>query len=249
MLKPKLLSKKETDDILTLISLLALNPRRVSYEEQTSSYDKNISEKINNFLLKSNIYQYNLPILRNTKIVLSKKVYKTLLKLAKKSNTYQLTGEEFGCYLFGKKESNTIYFDKLNKHKSSKYKNKFKTTPNMQKEIINNMNNSNINFICHVHTHPNNINTYGSTPSNQDLYTYAWLQEQLSSNKVNFLGALIAPPDYHQINFNDICFIFYNKDNKKFYKITNIFYIDKQEEIPLQKAIINNKKHPILLNV
>lgn len=249
MMKPKPLPKEETDNILTLISLLALNPKRVPYEQQTSSYDKNISQKINSFLNKSNIDQYNLPTLRNTKIILSKKVYKTLSTLAKKSNTYQITGEEFGCYLFGKKESNTIYFDKVSKHKSPRIKNKYQTTYHMQKEIINNMNNKDINFICHVHTHPNNINTYGSTPSNQDLYTYAWLQEQLSINNVNFIGALITPPDYQQINFNDICFIFYNKDNKKFYKITNIYYKNKEKEIPLQKTKINNEIHPILLNI
>ena len=248
MLKQNSLSKKQTNDILSLISLLALNPNRVSYEQQISIYDKYISKKINNFLNKSHINQYNLPTLRNSKIVLSKKVYKTLLKLAKKSNRYQLTGEEFGCYLFGKKESKTIYFDQISKHKSPKTKNRFNTTHRMQEEITDNMNNSNINFICHVHTHPNNTNTYGSTPSNQDLYTYAWLQEQLSNNDVNFLGALIAPPD-NQSNFNDICFIYYNKDNKKFYKITNIYYQNKKEEIPLQKAKINQIIHPILLNV
>lgn len=247
MLKPNTLSKKETSDILSLISLLALNPKRIIYEEQTSSYDKYISKKINNFLNKSNINQYNLPTLNNTKIILSKKVYKSLLKIAKKTNRYK-TGEEFGCYLFGHKEHNTIYFDTLSKHKSPKAKNKFKTTPLMQKEINTKMHQSNINFICHVHTHPNNINTYGCTPSNQDLYTYAWLQEQFSINDINFIGALITPPDYQDINFNDICFIFYNKENKKFYKIINIYYEDNKV-IPLKKASINNELHPILLNL
>ena len=249
MLNPEIISKKETTNILKLISLLAQNPNSVNYYEQTTSQDKYLSKKINNFLNKSNIYQYQLPELKNIKIVLSKKIYKKLIKLAKNSNN--LNNEEYGCYLFGKKDNTTIYFNKINKKQSPRNINTFKTTPSMQKEILHNMNHKNIDFICHVHTHSNDFNTYSKTPSNQDLYLYAWLQEQLSNDNTNFIGALITPTEYN-FSFNDLCFIFYNKDNKKFYKITNIYYLDKSKEIPLDKINIKNghiERKPILLKI
>jgi 2-hydroxychromene-2-carboxylate isomerase len=60
----------------------------------------------------------------------------------------------------------------------------------MHKELINNIEQSNYDCIAHIHTHPYAEGYYSSYPSNQDLYTYAHLQENFNQTDrdIFFIG-------------------------------------------------------------
>lgn len=121
----------------------------------------------------------------------------------------------------------------------------------MEEEIIEKIDSKKIDCVCHVHTHPYRGGmVYSSTPSNYDLFTYAWFQEQHynPNNKISFMGALITPPEPGKSTYNDICFIFYDRNTKSFYKITNIWYFSKNKEpIKLEKKQYDNDTKKVVL--
>lgn len=266
MLKPAKRTKNETNTILRNISTYAqivnseyLNTDVINEKINATS---NIEErkrlmkikknylKILNFLNKSDICQYDLPELQNGKIYLSEEVFKKLQSYAKKTNSKD---HEFGCYLFGKEiKNNTILFDDFNKAQPQIFTTEFNTSEEMEEEIIEKIDSKKIDCVCHVHTHPyRRGRVYSSTPSNYDLFTYAWFQEQHynPNNRISFMGALITPPEPGKSTYNDICFIFYDRNTKSFYKITNIWHFSKNKEpIKLEnKQYDNDTKKVVLL--
>lgn len=216
MLKPERISLQSQEEVLKKISLIANKA--------------NLSKLDKEFLKLSSIYQYELPELPNNKIILTEKVYIRLCGLAAASNFFESYCDEYGCYLFGKDlGDNRVIFDTIGEKESKVSSKEFNTSEEMADEIVEKIENSEADCICHVHTHPNTEVNFSSTPSNQDLYVYAWFSEQFygSQKDINYFGALITPTEDTKESFNDICFIFYDKKAKYFYKATNVFCVDK----------------------
>lgn len=239
MQRPERISREDTMEILYLISLVAQEPDRLDENKQNTKKGKEFARTLNDFLSKSNIYQYELPELPNSKIVLTEDVYRRLCGFATCSNFSEKYQNEFGGYLFGRTiDDNNILFDRVNMEVNSEEARKFITSDAMSREIERTMQDDEVNCVCHVHTHPYAKGLFSGTPSNQDLYTYAWFQEQFNETDKNvfFMGALITPTENTRDAFNDICFIFYDKKVKRFYKITNIYYkTNDGEEVALSK--------------
>lgn len=239
MLKPERITRQETNRALNYISLLAQFPDKLDENLQKTEEGKLFARNAVNFLKNSNIYQYELPELPNGKVILTEEIYIKLCGFATCSNFFESYKEEFGRYIFGKEiDRNTILFGSINQTQQNTSTKEFNTTLEMQQEIQTVIKNNSVDCVCHVHTHPNSDNLYSGTPSNQDLYLYAWFQEQFNdANKdISFIGALITPTENTKEAFNDICFVFYDKTTKKFYKITDIYYLNAENKvIPLPK--------------
>lgn len=235
MLRPNSKGPEHKSKIFELISLMAKYPSRFEGDER---YD--------NFLKESSIYQYELPDLPYGRITLSEDVYYKLKEFASLSNKNEANLSEFGGYLFGQeKGANNIYFSAYNMVKSDVHVREFNTTPEMENEVKMIMKLNNVNCFCHVHTHPNSESCYSGTPSNQDLYLYAWFQEQYAKPGKYFMGALITPSDDNR--FNDICFIFYDKTCRTFFKINDIYVHWKDGKIDKlpKEEVINPKTKKI----
>lgn len=220
MQKPVRISSEKQKEILNKISSLSKKEKLTKSEED--------------FLGLSSIYQYELPELPNGKIILTENVYIHLCGLAASSNFFETYCDEYGCYLFGQDLGNNIVkFDLLSEKAADVSSKAFITSEEMATEVVKKIESKSVDCVCHVHTHPNTEINFSSTPSNQDLYVYAWFSEQFYDcpEKINYFGALITPTEETKGAFNDICFIFYNKGTSEFYKVTNIFILDKNNNL------------------
>ena len=82
--------------------------------------------------------------------------------------------------------------------------------------------------VVHVHTHPELGDEYASDCySNQDLYTYGYLQKhhQYGTYYTLFIGAML---NNHNGKEN-ISFVYYDEEDKTFYKIPNIYYVKTEK--------------------
>lgn len=233
MLYPKRLSSRELENIIEKISLIAKYPKILELDEDCMEEDKRQVEEIERFLYDCNIRQYELPNIPKGKIILSNKVYNRLLSYANKSNKHDNSMTEFGGYMYGVETApNTVYFKENNVVQMKSFSGEIHTPLKLSKEMENVIKYADADCIAHIHTHPFEKKHYYPFPSNQDLYTYAYLQEQFNKTDkdVYFLGCLITPlnSSKESVRLNDICFMFYDKNTKSFYKCSNIYYEDSR---------------------
>lgn len=223
MLSPSIVSKQVTVSILSRISSIAL-----SYPDANA-----IPAQHQSLLDTSSIYQHELDELPGNCIILSNEVFAYLRELSLSTFSTNDRAIEYSCYLYGKEiEDNTIVFSNIFKKESENLSRVAVTTASESKKIFEFAKNSMYDCVAHVHTHPAFPGTFYSTPSNHDLYTYAWMNYHFvpEDKTVYYLGALITPTvvqltDGISISF-DLCFIFFDKNYNKFYKATNIYYYD-----------------------
>lgn len=232
MLYPRRLSEESKENIFAKISLISQHPEVLELSENSSEEDKRKVKKIERFLLDCSIRQYELPDIPRSKIILSNDVYKRLIEYANKSNKRDNLMTEFGGYIYGIEEApNVVYFKSNNEVQMKSYSGEIHTPKKLSEEIQRVIEDTDADCIAHIHTHPFERSHYYPFPSNQDLYTYGFLQEQFNKTDkdVYFLGGLITPltgPE-SPIRINDICFMFYDKKVKRFYKCSNIYYEDQ----------------------
>ena len=250
LLYPKKLTKEEEARIIKKISYLARHPEKLEEDENSSIKDIIRVRKANEFLKDCNIRQYRLSNIPNGKIILSKRAYDRLCSYAHNSNIHEREMTEFGGYLYGiERNPNEIYFEENNVAKVSGGSRVLETPKKLCEEIQRVIDESDCDCIAHIHTHPYVDGHYSLFPSNQDLYTYAYIQEHFnkSDKDVYFFGGLITPVNSSndKVRLNDICFIFYDKNTRSFYKCSNIYYEDNEENIhPLpRKDMINKDSH------
>ncbi|MBO6195213.1 MAG: hypothetical protein J6O56_02560 [Bacilli bacterium] len=250
---PDKISDERINELIRIISNLARNPKRLEINDNSSKEDILFAKYAKLILKNCNVNHYDLPDIPNSKIIISNKVYNKLCDLSSKSNSYERNLVEFGAFLYGREISpNTIYFEEYNYHRMISSKGEINVSDELIGEIERVIRESSADCIAHIHTHPYSNNLFSCYPSNQDLYTYAHLQENFNTTNRNvyFLGGLITPlnSSSSNIRLNDICFIFYDKDNGYFYKCDNIYTLNEMnEEIPLSKAVVNKKKNGLVL--
>ena len=242
MLKfPDRLTISDTNKIIDTISYIAQNPEILEINENTSAEDIQFVNYLKNLLASCNIYQYELPELPHGKIILSNEVYNKLYSYACDSNKRDSKMTEFGGYLYGREIApNVVCFHRNNIVKMKSGSGDIETPEKLCEEIVDIIEKTDCDCIAHIHTHPYRDGYYSLFPSNQDLYTYAYLQEQFNQtgNEAFFLGGLITPltkPGAY-VRLNDLCFMYYDRNAKRFYKCDNIFYKDEYgNENPLPK--------------
>lgn len=232
LLYPRELTSEEHSKIIKRISFLARYPEKLELKKDSSPKDIQLVEKRKRFLENCSIRQYSLPNMPKGKIILSKEAYARLCSYARNSNNHEKEMTEFGGYLYGTEISpNEIYFIENNVTQVVRGQKVIETPEKLCKEIQRVIDESDCDCIAHIHTHPYVDGHYSLFPSNQDLYAYAHIQEHFntSDKEAYFLGGLITPINSSKDNvrINDICFIFYDKNVKLFYKCSNIFYEDE----------------------
>lgn len=228
MLSPRIVSKEQTVSILSSISSIAYY-----FPDQDA-----IPAEYQSLLDTSSIYQHELDELPGNCIILSNEVFSYLRELALLTFSTSDRAIEYSCYLFGKEITpNNIMFTNIFKKESENLPRVAVTTLDESRKLIEFAENSIYDCVAHVHTHPKCPGSYYSTPSNGDLYTYAWLNYHfVPDNKtVYYLGAIITPTETQladgvSTSF-DLCFIFYDKNHNNFYKATNIYYYDVNDEL------------------
>mgnify|MGYP003299272374 CR=1 FL=1 len=255
MLYPKRLSKKSFENIMEKISLIARYPKILELDEDAMEEDIRQVREIEKFLYDCNIRQYELPDIPRGKIILSNEVYNRLLNYANKSNEKDNSMTEFGGYMYGVETApNTIYFKENNVVQMKSFSGEIQTPLKLSKEMENVIKYSDVDCIAHIHTHPFERKHYFPFPSNQDLYTYAFLQEQFNKTDkdVYFLGCLITPLNNssESVRLNDICFMFYDKNERSFYKCSNIYFEDSRKircPLPVRDVLYTDSDNKVLV--
>lgn len=255
MLYPKRLSREQYKNIIEKISLIAKYPKILELDENSIEEDIRQVREIEEFLYDCNIRQYELPNIPRGKIILSNKVYNRLLTYANKSNEKDNSMTEFGGYIYGVETApNTIYFKDNNVIQMKSLSGEIHTPLKLSKEMEDVIKYSSSDCIAHIHTHPYERKHYYPFPSNQDLYTYAFLQEQFNKTDkdVYFLGGLITPlsSSKDEVRLNDICFMFYDKNEESFYKCSNIYFEDSRGircPLPVRDVLYTDSNNKVLV--
>ena len=165
---------------------------------------------------------------------------------------------EAGTFFYGKVRGNTLYIDTYLsdfEHADGVYRNcAVDVTDHNLKELDlmtekSEFNQHPYNVVVHFHTHPSvviNRNGVPITPntfrySEQDLYTYGYLQkysQPVSDNFVLFIGGLMGINDER----TQISMVFYDAVRKDFFNISNIYFLSNGELHKFNNFDITNSK-------
>ena len=160
-------------------------------------------------------------------IIMNSDVLEKVENLLDKTKKYK---KEFGCFLYGNRlDDKTIYLSEISFKDFISYNDYIEVSESnlyeLRQLLVNNM----FDTVVHVHTHPELGEDYMSCCyAAQDLYAYGHLQlyHQYSEFYTLFIGCMI-----NSYNGNDnISFVYYDEEDKTFYKIPNVYYIDKNKE-------------------
>ncbi len=164
----------------------------------------------------------NMP---NGQIIISEEVYEMLL--AVQDVTIE-QNKEIPFFLYGKEiGNNTIEFNEF----ISSSDNRQNNAASFNKEMINNLENKlkdNLNkhfVVCHGHSHP----PIGDLHQNFSLGDFASYMQMNEDNQVfktrqaELMGCLVT-------STGDINFVFYDNINKNFYRFTNVFIKNKNND-------------------
>jgi len=138
--------------------------------------------------------------------------------------------KEFGCFLYGNRlDDNTIYLTEFSYKDFISYEDFIEVSESNLYELRDLLKREMFDTVVHVHTHPELGDEYMSCCYGaQDLYTYGYLQlyHQYSEYYTLFLGSMI-----NSYNGEDnISFVYYDEEDKMFYKIPNIYYYKENEK-------------------
>ena len=183
--------------------------------------------------------------LPDSRIILSEECYRRLsgaINLCAYSGSEEL---EYGTFLYGKElEPNVFYFDIPSENEDyipsrrefNPSVGKDGNLSEMNKELIQKIENSKYDCVAHIHTHP----YIGGTCryfSNQDLSVIKQLQLQFqpsNGNKKHFFGGLLTVGPENISDTDEISFVYYSEENG-WYKITNIRVFMNEEEVPFTR--------------
>lgn len=165
----------------------------------------------------------NMP---NAQIVLSEKVYGMLLAVQDVTN---YTNQEVPFLLYGKEiENNIIEFDDYKTSNGSRQSNEASFNQDMISDLQIKIN-DNINkgfVVCHGHSHPP-IGNFHQNFSLGDFTSYMQMNQEnfvFKSKQVELTGCLVT-------STGDINFVFYDNISNNFYRFTNVFVKDKDNNI------------------
>ena len=156
----------------------------------------------------------------NSSIILSEQVYEMLLAVQYVTNE---TNKEVPFFLYVKEVDNNVEFNEFmsasNDRQSTQASFNQDMLSNLQKRINGNFNNGLV--VCHGHSHPP-IGAFNENFSLGDFTSYMQMNEENSifKNKhVELTSCLVT-------STGDINFVFYDNVSKNFYRFTNVFVKD-----------------------
>ncbi len=177
----------------------------------------------------------------SSEIILSEQVYEMLLAVQDVTNE---TNQEFPFFLYGKETSNnqiefTEFVSSSNNRQSVEASFNQDMIENLQNRINGNLNNGLV--VCHGHSHPP-IGNFHQNFSLGDFTSYIQMNQDnpvFKNKQVELTSCLVT-------STGDINFVFYDNLNDNFYRFTNVFVKDKDNNMTpvncygLNKSIQNN---------
>lgn len=156
----------------------------------------------------------------NSSIILSEQVYEMLLVVQDVTND---TNQEVPFFLYGKEVDNNVEFSEFmsasNDRQSTQASFNQNMLSNLQNRINGNLNNDLV--VCHGHSHPP-IGKFNENFSLGDFTSYMQMNEENSvfkNKQVELTSCLVT-------STGDINFVFYDNVSKNFYRFTNVFVKD-----------------------
>ena len=178
----------------------------------------------------------NMP---NAKIILTEEVYEMLLAVQDVTNS---TNQEIPFFLYGKEIlNNVIEFNEFisssnNRQTTQASFNQFMIN-NLQNKINGNLNNGLV--VCHGHSHPP-IGYFHQNFSLGDFTSYMQMNQDnpvFKNKQVELTGCLVT-------STGDINFVFYDNVSNNFYRFTNVYVKDKNNNItPVNCYGLNQSQH------
>ncbi len=165
----------------------------------------------------------NMP---NAVIILSEEVYERLLAVQYVTNE---TNQEFPFFLYGQEtagnqiEFNEFFSSSNNRQNASASFNQSMMN-NLQNRINGNLNNGLV--VCHGHSHPP-IGNFNQNFSLGDFTSYI----QMNQNNSVFKNKQVELTSCLVTSTGDINFVFYDNLNDNFYRFTNVFVKDKDNNM------------------
>ncbi len=166
----------------------------------------------------------NMP---NSKIILSEEVYGALLGIQDVTN---IEKKEIPFFLYGKEvENNVIEFDSYITSSSRENRQQAETNydENMRNDLVNKLNNNRYNgfVVCHGHSHPRG--SFSENFSLGDFTSYIQMNQdnQVFKTKQAELTACLVT------STGDINFVFYDNTSDNFYRFTDVFVKDKDNNL------------------
>ena len=161
-------------------------------------------------------------------IIMNGDVLKKIEELLDKTKEYK---KEFGCFLYGNRlDDDTIYLSEYSYKDFISHNDYIEVSESNLYELKYLLEKEMFDTVVHVHTHPELGDEYMSCCyAAQDLYAYGHLQlyHQYSEYYTLFIGSMI---NSYKGNDN-ISFVYYDEEDKTFYKIPNVYYYeDKNKE-------------------
>lgn len=194
--------------------LINKNPYGKYHEQNFNKYNYEEMSPINSKILN------NMSI--DSKIILTEDVYEMLLVVQDVTNS---TNQEFPFFLYGKEiKENEIEFNEF----MSSSNNRASIQASFNQDMINNLQNKingNLNkglVVCHGHSHPP-IGNFHENFSLGDFTSYIQMNQDngIFKNKlVDLISCLVT-------STGDINFVFYDNISDNFYRFTNVFVKDK----------------------
>lgn len=158
----------------------------------------------------------------NAKIILSEEVYEMLLAVQDVTNE---TNQEFPFFLYGKETSNnqiefTEFISSSNNRQSTEASFNQDMINNLEKKVYGNLNNGFV--VCHGHSHP----PIGSFHQNFSLGDFVSFMKMNQENAV-FKNRQAELTSCLVTSTGDMNFLFYDNASENFYRFTNVFVKNK----------------------
>ena len=184
----------------------------------------------------------NMP---NSKIILSEEVYGALLGIQDVTN---IEKKEIPFFLYGKEvENNVIEFDSYITSSSRENRQSTETNydENMRNDLVNKLNNNRYNgfVVCHGHSHPRG--SFSENFSLGDFTSYIQMNQdnQVFKTKQAELTACLVT------STGDINFVFYDNTSDNFYRFTDVFVKDKNNNLtPVSCYGLNQRERADITN-
>ena len=184
----------------------------------------------------------NMP---NSKIILSEEVYGSLLGIQDVTN---IEKKEVPFFLYGKEiENNVIEFDGFitSSSRENRQSTEAKYNEKMEKDLINKLNNNRYNgfVVCHGHSHPRG--NFSENFSLGDFTSYIQMNQdnQVFKTKQAELTACLVT------STGDINFVFYDNTSDNFYRFTDVFVKDKDNNLtPVSCYGLNQRERADITN-
>ena len=162
----------------------------------------------------------------NAEIILSEQVYEMLLAVQDVTNE---TNQEFPFFLYGKEISNnqiefTEFISSSNNRQNVEASFNQTMINNLQNRINGNLNNGLV--VCHGHSHPP-IGSFHQNFSLGDFISYMQMNQDNSvfkNKQVELTSCLVT-------STGDMNFVFYDNQSDNFYRFTNVFVKDKNNNL------------------